>query len=67
MFYTKITYGLVALAFVPVVIYPHPRRLVTFAGFAVAFGLLALAVEYGYGPDFSGFRRCRQLPQRAVS
>ena len=41
-----------ASAFVPVVIYPHPRRLVTFAGFAVAFGLLALAVEYGYGTRF---------------
>jgi hypothetical protein len=52
MFYTKITYGLVALAFVPVVIYPHPRRLVTFAGFAVAFGLLVLSVEYGYGTRF---------------
>lgn len=56
LFYTKITYGLVALAFVPVVMYPHPRRLVTFAGFAVAFGLLVLAVEYGYGTRFQWFQ-----------
>jgi hypothetical protein len=50
--YTKITYGLVALAFTPIVIYPHPRRLVTFFSFAIAFGLLVVAVEYGYGTRF---------------
>ena len=50
--YTKITYGLVALAFAPIVIYPHPRRLVTFSSFAIAFGLLVVAVEYGYGTRF---------------
>jgi hypothetical protein len=50
--YTKITYGLVALAFAPIVIYPHPRRLVTFSSFASAFGLLVVAVEYGYGTRF---------------
>jgi len=50
--YTKITYGLVALAFTPIVIYPHPRRLVTFSSFAIAFGLLVVAVEYGYGTRF---------------
>lgn len=50
--YTKITYGLVALAFTPIVTYPQPRRLVTFSSFAIAFGLLVLAVEYGYGARF---------------
>ena len=50
--YTKITYGLVALAFTPIVIYPHPRRLVTFSSFAIAFGLLVVAVEYGCGTRF---------------
>jgi hypothetical protein len=50
--YTKITYGLVALAFAPIVIYPHSRRLVTFSSFAIAFGLLVVAVEYGYGTRF---------------
>ena len=63
--YTKITYGLVALAFTPIVIYPHPRRLVTFSSFAVAFGLLVVAVEWATGPDFSGFRRRRRPPEAA--
>ena len=50
--YTKITYGIAALAFAPIVIYPHPRRVVTFSSFAIAFGLLVVAVEYGYGTRF---------------
>ena len=50
--YTKITYGLVALAFTPIIIYPQRCRLVTFSSCAVAFGLLVVAVEWGYGTRF---------------
>lgn len=52
MFYTKITYGIVALTFAPVVVFPHRHCLVMFYGFVVAFGLVVLAVEYRYGTRF---------------
>jgi hypothetical protein len=50
--YMKFTFGLVALAFAPIVLLRQQNRLTAFATFAIVFGLLVLSVEYGYGTHF---------------
>jgi hypothetical protein len=60
-FYTKITYGLVALAFVPVVVYAHYRRLLISCGMFVMLGIFVLAIEYAYGTQFQWIPATRMM------
>lgn len=48
LIYTKITFGLVALAFAPIIIWPQHDRLVVLSAFALGFGVLVSVAEYGY-------------------
>jgi hypothetical protein len=52
MLYTKITFAVVALLFIPVVFWGRRDRLVVFVGFIIVFCLMVLAVEYGFGTRF---------------
>jgi hypothetical protein len=63
LIYTKITFGLVALAFAPIVIWPQHNRLAVLFAFAVGLGLLVSVAEYGYGLNFQWIHPVRMAIQ----
>jgi hypothetical protein len=63
LIYTKITFGLVALVFAPVVIWPQRNRLVVLSAFAFGLGVLIAIAEYGYGLKFQWIEPVRMAIQ----
>ena len=53
LFYTKITFGLVALGAAPILILRRRENLTMIAGAAVTFMAVAACVEFGYGIKFA--------------
>jgi hypothetical protein len=63
LIYTKITFGLVAIAFAPIVIWPQHSRLVVLSAFAISLGILVSVAEYGYGLKFQWIEPVRMAIQ----
>jgi hypothetical protein len=67
LFYTKITFGLVALGLAPILLIRKRDNMVVIAVGAVAFLLVAAWVEFGYGVRFAWLNDVRMAEISAAS